>query len=858
MSVVWAVGAPEERQAVEQAQDTAVDTLVDYMRRRCPLVRDHGEPQLAKDVLAVAVNHHTSRHTEEQAKRGTAPDPQLHTHLLWLMAERQDGRLCAIYRDQIWKNRIEWEAAYHCALATELARAGFPIQRMTGKGGRYFEIAGIPEKLRKRWSGRSVEVTEAMEAAAAEFHAKHGREPSVVELRREVVKSRRRKLVAQKTDLRHYWRGVAGELHGITPAALAALRRSGGKPTEAEAHGIVTRELLGPEGLTKEHATFTGRDLRVCALRHGAGLLDVGQVEQLVLDLQRSGELKLTGEDRWTTRRMWEMEQRVLLWHEERLNAEVTEEPDASLPTQQQLVRTVVRSTRGDKVRLSVEQLEVLGEMLGNRTTSVKGWAGSGKGVVACAAGAIWRSQDRRILSLAVAGKRAADLAVELGEGTEHMTIEQFLVRSREGWLQLRDTDVLVLDEASMVSTEQWHQLAKVIGTTGRLVMLGDEAQLGAIPAGGLWPLLSRGALELTEVYRTRLPWERDAWSALRHGRSTAAFAAYAERGRLRLSETRADSLERAVRDWARDGRTGLLITDATNAERDWLNHAAQEHRLRAGDLGPEGVTVERHDGAVTFHQGDRVLFTAAYRPHTGPRIENGTTATVQSVDPERGILTVETAEPSRRQVELRAHDAPLELHYATHVYKAQGATVDRTYVITGGWQTSKESLYVACSRSREGTRLYLDKESLRHDVDQVAISEAAARGATSRAKVAATTHAYESGTEQDRYGAAAARLRLLHRRRAARRDRPEHRPLTERYAARKERQDALFRGRRHRGAQEMRRRHDQEPPRPTLDTVAALQGVPVWALEAAEQVTGRSYVAEHVATASRGRSITG
>ena len=98
-----------------------------------------------------------------------------------------------------------------------------------------------------------------------------------------------------------------------------------------------------------------------------------------------------------------------------------------------------------------------------------------------------------------------------------------------------------------------------------------------------------------------------------------------------------------------------------------------------------------------------------------------------------RGTLTVETAEASRRQVELRAEDAPLELHYAAHVYKAQGTTVDRTYVITGGWQTSKESLYVACSRSREGTRLYLDKESLRHDIDDEAIAEAQRRGSEPR-----------------------------------------------------------------------------------------------------------------------------
>jgi hypothetical protein len=161
------------------------------------------------------------------------------------------------------------------------------------------------------------------------------------------------------------------------------------------------------------------------------------------------------------------------------------------------------------------------------------------------------------------------------------------------------------------------------------------------------------------------------------------------------------------------------------------------------------------------------------------------------------------------------------------HVYKAQGATVDRSYVITGGWQTSKESLYVACSRSRTGTRLYLDRESLRHDIDADAIAEAAARGRTSRAKVAATTQAYESGSAEDRYAHAAARLRRLHRRRKARRERADQRPLTLRYQHRKNRQDALRDGRLCREAQAMRRRHAQDPARPTLDTVAALRDVP-------------------------------
>ncbi len=214
-------------------------------------------------------------------------------------------------------------------------------------------------------------------------------------------------------------------------------------------------------------------------------------------------------------------------------------------------------------------------------------------------------------------------------------------------------------------------------------------------------------------------------------------------------------------------------------------------------------------------------------------------------MDPEGGTLTVETAEASRRQVELRAEDAPLDLHYAVHVYKAQGATVERTYVITGGWQTSKESLYVACSRSREGTRLYLDKESLRHDIDADAIAEAATRGAQSRAKIAATSHADASG--MDHSAAAAARLRKLQRRRAADRRTPGQRPLDEVYRRRKERQAALRLGRNRRALRHMAERNRSDTPAPTLDTIAAMEGVPVWALEAAEQVTGHSYVAAYV-----------
>jgi ATP-dependent exoDNAse (exonuclease V) alpha subunit len=49
----------------------------------------------------------------------------------------------------------------------------------------------------------------------------------------------------------------------------------------------------------------------------------------------------------------------------------------------------------------------------------------------------------------------------------------------------------------------------------------------------------------------------------------------------------------------------------------------------------------------------------------------------------------------------------------AVHVYKAQGLTAERASVLTGGWQTDRESTYVSLSRARDQTEIYLSRDDL-------------------------------------------------------------------------------------------------------------------------------------------------
>jgi conjugative relaxase-like TrwC/TraI family protein len=92
---------------------------------------------------------------------------------------REDDRIAATWSRSIFGAAGEVGAFYRSALAQELAKAGYPIEQATGKNGKYFEIAGVPEELRDAFSGRSREVARAAER----FRARYGCAPERGELR---------------------------------------------------------------------------------------------------------------------------------------------------------------------------------------------------------------------------------------------------------------------------------------------------------------------------------------------------------------------------------------------------------------------------------------------------------------------------------------------------------------------------------------------------------------------------------------------------------------------------------------------------------------------------------------------------
>jgi len=72
------------------------------------------------------------------------------------------------------------------------------------------------------------------------------------------------------------------------------------------------------------------------------------------------------------------------------------------------------------------------------------------------------------------------------------------------------------------------------------------------------------------------------------------------------------------------------------------------------------------------------------------------------------------TLDGSQRKIQLaRKNLDSLRLAYAQHVSRQQGATVERSVVLTGGWQTSKETAYVEATRARYGTDWFIARDDL-------------------------------------------------------------------------------------------------------------------------------------------------
>jgi conjugative relaxase-like TrwC/TraI family protein len=712
VSVTWALGDEHERGVIEQAHRNAVEQAIEHMTETVPTVRRRygagvvEEP--ACELIAAEYLHTTARGVMD----GDAPDPQMHSHVVVTSAVRDDGRIVAVASRPIFRSAREVGAFYRSALAHELSERGFEIDAGTGKEGRYFEIAGVPQGLVEAFSARSREVA----AAAERFRAKWGRTPERGELRRLKLENRKAKLPVTRADLQRVW------------DEKAARHRFPRKRHDRQHDGRSRREgaleARVEERLTKRGATFEPGELRAVLLEQSAGELSPAHA------LARSR--RMIAERRVLPLEGGRMTTLAVRAKEQAIERRITQLAQPAGRDVGERARTVAGDQLAERIgsRLSDEQAHALAIITGpERAAVLVGPAGTGKGVVIDVAARAEQLTGHATFGIAVSGSTAQ----RLGQDSPALvgrtiTLDALVARAQSGRLDIHERTTVFFDEAGMADTSRLDRLTEVVDRAGaKLVVIGDGAQLPSIGAGGMFDRLTEIApnAALSNVRRTLDPAEQRAWADLRAGRSDRAMAHYLHRGRLHMADTRDQAVEHAVQDWATLTETipiseVALISDASNLEINRLNARAQHYRAERGELGD--IEAEIPGVHYGIRAGDRVAMIDQHHQPGAERVENGSRGEVIDIN-ETGEVLIQFDATNQWRTLAGDELGRLRLGYASHIHRAQGATVTRTLVVTGGWQTSKEPAYVEASRAREGTDWYVNRQDLGdhgHDSDRI------------------------------------------------------------------------------------------------------------------------------------------
>lgn len=470
----------------------------------------------------------------------------------------------------------------------------------------------------------------------------------------------------------------------------------------AEENGerILADPAIALRAITNTQATFTEHDLAkfLHTRTHTAD-----QFTAAYLKVTTHPELVPLGRDvrgrmRYTSRDMLDVENGLLQTAER-----MTQRTEHGV-TPPRRAAALAAERLSEEQRAAFDRLVAPGDL-----KALVGAAGTGKSHLLAAARLAWEAEGYTVKGAALSGIAAENLSVASGIGSRTLASLEYAWQNDRDPLTARD--VLVIDEAGMVGTRQLaHVLDTAAAARTKVVLVGDPEQLQAIEAGAPFRgiLSETGGAELTEVRRQRHPWQREATRELATGATRDALTAYERSGAVIPAATHAAAREALLARWAHDSATSpretRLILAYTRDDVRALNDLARALRRERGELGHE-ETIETERGPRAFAVHDRVYFL---RNERSLGVKNGTLGTIEAV--EEGVLQIRLDGTDGRIAVDTHFYRDLDHGYAATVYKAQGTTVDRSYVLATS-HYDRHTTYVALSRHREAATVFYAAE---------------------------------------------------------------------------------------------------------------------------------------------------
>ena len=603
--------------------------------------------------LAVA---HWLQHTSRDG------DMQLHVHsqIAHVAKTATDGKWRA--PDSLGYNEhVGAVAAVVSQHLEEALTARFGVEWIARDDGHGFEIKGISGEMMRLFSSRRASITADLRARAARFEQRYGRAPSQREMAHLAQASNFKTRAAkdQALDFEELHQGWADKLARAVGVSLASVApsvwhngtgRAAAQPRGAHGPGLTGLELsraaqkavalaqqeksdwtradvikylgrvLPRSGLDPAAAAALLEDLAGRALRsefEPVACLEAPAPAEVPASLLRADGRSIYqrhGGVRYATHAQLSLEERMVAQARaggapRMTRAEAARALGADLAQLEAALAGRAPGAPAPRTRAGLREdqaaaaLSVLTD--GRRVSVINAPAGSGKTWVLAAAGQAWTAAGLgRVIGITPSQSARNTLAAGVPES---YNTAQFLghlpgQRGARGPVPLRPGDLLLADEASMISNPDLADVISQAAAAGtKVILAGDTQQLQAVENGGGMALLASalGYARLAQPVRFRAAWEQDASLRLRAG-DTTVLADYDQHGRIIGGEPEQmmDAAAAAYVALTADG-TDTLLMAADHALRRELSRRIREDLITLGVVqpGPRRHHRRRHKG---------------------------------------------------------------------------------------------------------------------------------------------------------------------------------------------------------------------------------------------------------------------
>ncbi|MEZ6128908.1 MAG: MobF family relaxase [Planctomycetaceae bacterium] len=690
-------------------------------------------------------------HTTTRPDDTGHPDPHLHSHcfVFNVTFDEQEGRFKAGQFRDLKRNAPYYEARMHARLAKRLKEElGYSIERH----GRHWDISGLPEDLKQRFSRR----TEEIESLAAAEGITDPEQKSDLGSQTRNTKSG----VESFPELQRQWRGRLAE--NEWPLFKTLTDSDGGSVLSGPQTAAVVVELALRHCFERE-SVVPERTVLTEALRMGYGIVDVDEVQAEAL---RQGLITrdINGRRLSTLPQVLADEAAVLNF--------VRDGRHSVIPLN--------TAWSGPDSLLSTEQTDAIQQLINSddRVQLLLGGAGVGKTTLMREAVAAIEEGGHDVFTFAPSAE--ASRGVLRNEGfSDATTVAELLVNAQ--LQQNLSGQVIWIDEASLLGSRQLKQVCDIAERMDcRLILSGDwKRQHGSVERGGVLGLIDRytgvSPIQVNTIRRQQGAY-RDAIAAMSEGRIADGFDQLDQLGWIHeLSDDSRDA--RIAEDFsaALDRGRSALVVCPTHREAAHLTSSIREKLREAGRInGPDHevsilkplhLTSGERGHAALLHSGDVIIFTqnakgyrkgtrltvdenlpsdvfaqtdrfAVFRPKTmslaaGDRIR--ITAGGRTRDGKHRLNTGSTFDVTNvlenGDIQLSngwtiaADFGQIAAGWVSTSHASQGRTVDNVFVAESAESfaaASSEQFYVSASRGRKSCHLYTDsKDELRAAISE-------------------------------------------------------------------------------------------------------------------------------------------